>query len=196
MELISENDPVNTFLLNSTLMGIDFNDPLNVFFFYKISCKNPDITKCYIGKTINIKNRLANHKTKSKISESPLYVFIRNNGGFENFKFEILHKCLCNDATSIFIEYSLIKSYDDTFNIQTPYLGEKNDYNKNVCKQHYKIKVNCECGWEGSKMNYSKHIKTNKKHRQFCIDKFEKQLECVMVVHKGTTSKEFVCVEK
>jgi hypothetical protein len=196
MELVSELDPVNNFLLNANLMGVDFNDPLNVFFFYKISCKDPLVTKCYIGKTINIKNRMANHKTRSKISELPLYVFIRNNGGFENFKFEILHKCLCNETTSTFIEHSLIKSCDDTFNIKNPYMGEKSDYNKNACKEHYKIKVDCECGWTGSKMNHCKHVKTSKRHRDFCIKKFEKQLECVMMVQDGTKSHTFTYVSK
>lgn len=195
MELVSEIDPVNNFLLNANLMGVDLNDPLNVFFFYKISCKNPDVSKCYIGKTINIKSRIATHKTKSKISELPLYVFIRNNGGFENFKIEILHKCLCNEATSTFIEYSLIKSCD-TINIQTPFLGDKNNYNKNICKEHYKIKVDCECGWSGSKMNHCKHIKTSKKHREFCIKKFEKDLECIMIVKDGSNDNKYVYVNK
>lgn len=195
MELVSEIDPVNNFLLNANLMGVDLNDPLNVFFFYKISCKNPDVAKCYIGKTINIKSRIATHKTKSKISELPLYVFIRNNGGFENFKIEILHKCLCNEATSTFIEYSLIKSCD-TINIQTPFLGDKNNYNKNICKEHYKIKVDCECGWSGSKMNHCKHIKTSKKHREFCIKKFEKDLECIMIVKDGSNDNKYVYVNK
>lgn len=195
MELVSEIDPVNNFLLNANLMGVDLNDPLNVFFFYKISCKNPEVSKCYIGKTINIKNRIATHKTKSKISELPLYVFIRNNGGFENFKIEILHKCLCNEATSTFIEYSLIKSCD-TINIQTPFLGDKNNYNKNICKEHYKIKVDCECGWTGSKMNQCKHIKTSKKHREFCIKKFEKDLECIMIVKDGSNDNKYVYVNK
>jgi hypothetical protein len=183
MELVSELDG-------------GFVDPICLFFFYKISCKDASITKCYIGKTTNLKGRMSNHKTKSKISELPLYIFMRLNGGFENFNFEVLHKCLCTDSTSIFIEHSLIKSYDDTFNIQTPYLGEKGYYNRDKCKEHYKTRLNCDCGWEGSKMNYSKHIKTSKKHRDFCIDKFEKQLECIMVVHNGSTSKEIVCVEK
>jgi hypothetical protein len=184
MELITESDPVNSFLFSATSIGTDLNDPLCVYFFYKISCKNPSVTKCYIGKTTNIKTRIANHKTKSKISDYPLYVFIRNNGGFDNFKFEILHKCLCNEKLSIYIERSLIMSNDDVINYQIPYAGEKGHYNKNKCKEHYKIQRTCECGWVGSKMNQSKHVKTSAKHRQYCIEKFEKELE-TLVYHIG-----------
>lgn len=179
MELISEYDPINSFLFKATSMELE-HDPLSVFFFYKISCKDESITKCYIGKTTNIKSRVANHKTKSKISEQPLYVFIRMHGGFDNFNFQVLHKCLCNESTSIFIEKSLIKSFDDVINIQIPYLGEKGYYNRDKCREHYKIQQTCACGWNGSKMNYAKHVKTSAKHRAYCIEKFEKDLEKVV----------------
>lgn len=163
MELIAENDA-------------SFDDPLHLFFFYKISCKDKSITKCYVGKTINMKQRLANHKTKSKISELPLYVFIRTNGGYDNFDFDILHKCLCNEQTSLFIEKSLIKSFDYVLNIQLPYLGENGYYNRNKCREHYKVTTDCECGWSGSKMNLSKHIKTSNKHRKYVVAKLENQV--------------------
>ena len=45
-------------------------------------------------------------------------------------------------------------------------------------------------------MNYSKHVKTSKKHRDFCIEKFEKQVECVMMVQDGNKSHTFTYVTK
>jgi predicted GIY-YIG superfamily endonuclease len=150
------------------------------FFFYIITCKNESLNVCYVGKTKDYKNRVSNHKTNSKYSEVKLYKFIRENGTFDNFNIKIVHKCICDEKSSIYIELALIKQYKEQgyqmLNIQIPNDYLKQDYNKMKCEQHYAIKQVCKCGWNGSKMNYSKHVKTSKKHRQFCIAEFENQL--------------------
>ena len=45
---------------------------------------------CYIGKTKNINKRMVLHKFYSKTSPYKLYEYMRANGGYENFDFEIL----------------------------------------------------------------------------------------------------------
>lgn len=155
-------------------------EPSIPFYFYKIVCKNSNVNVCYIGKTRDYKNRVSTHKTNSKTSEIKLYQVIRENGGVENFNISIIHKCMCDEKSSIFIELSLIKMYKDKgfqmLNIQMPNNLPREEYNKLKCEEHYAIKQTCNCGWSGSKMNYSKHIKTSKKHREYCISEFEKQL--------------------
>lgn len=150
-------------------------DPMNMHWFYKIFCKDPSVTKSYIGRTTNIKGRIGCHKTKSKLSDQSLYSFIRENGGWDNFSVDVLHKCVCDDKTATFLEYSLIKMNTDTLNSQLPCITEKTVYNKEKCRQHYLVKKNCDCGWSGSKMDWSHHLKS-KKHRAFCIDRFENQI--------------------
>lgn len=156
-------------------------DTCYAYFFYKILCKDENIKACYIGKTRDYKNRVSTHKTNTKTSEIKLYQFIRDNGGFENFTISLIHKCMCDEKSSNYIEMSLIKLYRDKgfeiLNIQMPNNLPRAEYNKLKCSEHYSIIQKCECGWEGSKMNYSKHIKTSKKHREHCIKEFEKQLE-------------------
>ncbi len=49
-----------------------------------------DSNDCYIGKTRDITKRMVLHKFYSKTSPYKLYKFMRLNGGFENFDFEIL----------------------------------------------------------------------------------------------------------
>ena len=49
-----------------------------------------DSNDCYIGKTRDINKRMALHKFYSKTSPYKLYKFMRLNGGFNNFDFEIL----------------------------------------------------------------------------------------------------------
>jgi len=49
-----------------------------------------DSNDCYIGKTRDIPKRMALHKYYSKSSTYKLYEFMRTNGGYENFDYEIL----------------------------------------------------------------------------------------------------------
>ncbi len=57
----------------------------SIYNLYKINSND-----CEIGKTKNINKRMALHKYYSKSSQYKLYEFIRANGRFENFEFEIL----------------------------------------------------------------------------------------------------------
>jgi len=68
---------------------------------YKIICNDPDITDCYVGSTTNFKKRMANHKDaihnyKSRKHKYKLYEFIRNHGGWNNWRpIEIItHNCV------------------------------------------------------------------------------------------------------
>jgi hypothetical protein len=176
----------------------DSFDAVGPYFFYRITCKDSSINVCYIGKTKNFCSRTSVHKTQSKVSETKLYKFIRENGSFDNFDIKVIHKCICDDKSSIYIEISLIKQHKEQgyemLNIQIPNSYPKQEYNKMKCDAHYAIKKECPCGWSGSKMNYSKHIKTSKKHRDYCIKKFEEQIECVMIVQDGKQSTSYTLV--
>ena len=62
---------------------------------YKLKSNEPNITEFYIGSSVNIKARITKHKTDCNNPNTPaynykVYKFIRNNGGFENWEFEIL----------------------------------------------------------------------------------------------------------
>ena len=65
---------------------------------YKIYCKNNEIKDCYIGSTGNIKTRIQVHKYSCNNENSEKYnqykyVYIRENGGFDNWNYDILCKC-------------------------------------------------------------------------------------------------------
>ena len=62
---------------------------------YKLKCNDPNIKEFYIGSSVNMKQRIANHKSDCNNTNSigynfKVYKFIRNNGGFENWEFETL----------------------------------------------------------------------------------------------------------
>jgi hypothetical protein len=68
---------------------------------YKICCKDNTITECYVGHTTNFKQRKIEHKyaccnPNSKSYNIKVYEFIRNNGGFNNWKFVEIEKYPCN----------------------------------------------------------------------------------------------------
>jgi hypothetical protein len=63
---------------------------------YRVFCKDPSITDCYVGHTTkSIKSRMYHHEKTCCNSgylhhNKKLYKFMRLNGGFENFTYEIL----------------------------------------------------------------------------------------------------------
>jgi len=62
---------------------------------YKLTCKDETVNDCYIGSTINLISRLAKHKNNcvnknSKKHHLKIYQIIRENGGWHNWKCDVL----------------------------------------------------------------------------------------------------------
>jgi hypothetical protein len=65
---------------------------------YKICCKDPLITDCYIGKTTNLQNRKQAHKAACiKQSDFKVYQYINANGGWSNWEMIEVEKCKCTN---------------------------------------------------------------------------------------------------
>ena len=83
---------------------------------YKITCKNPDVIDTYVGHTIDFVKRCYAHKNASAHDENKLklYETIRANGGWNNWKMEIIHYFSCNNANEARIKeqeyYELLKA--------------------------------------------------------------------------------------
>ena len=70
---------------------------------YKIVCKDPIITDCYVGHTTDFVKRKSLHKSdcnneKSKKYNYYVYQFIRDNGGWDNWDMIQIEKACCNDS--------------------------------------------------------------------------------------------------
>ena len=79
-------------------VDIDYTNTL----FYKISCKDTNITDVYIGHTTNFVQRKSGHKQgcnnpKSSNYACKLYTVIRQNGGWDNWRMDIIAYHECND---------------------------------------------------------------------------------------------------
>lgn len=69
---------------------------------YKITCKNPEITDKYVGHTIDFSKRKYAHMNNTNSERSPcynlkLYKFIRDNGGWDNWKMDIVNFYNCTN---------------------------------------------------------------------------------------------------
>lgn len=68
------------------------------YFIYKISCKNTSVQDCYVGHTKNFSNRKKVHKCYcNKGLTYPVYNFIRENGGWQNWDMEIIEIVNCEN---------------------------------------------------------------------------------------------------
>lgn len=93
---------------------------------YKI--ENQINKKCYVGQSINIERRWAEHQRDIKNLDYPLYLSI-NKYGLENFKFEIVEECSQDELNQKEIYW--IKEYNSYFNGYNQTLGG-NQYSHNV----------------------------------------------------------------
>jgi len=173
---------------------------------YQITCNDPNITDTYIGSTTDYKTRIRRHKNscnneKDNNYNCKVYQFIRENGGFDNFTFNILEECNCenkndlqkkeryyiqllksnlnnNIPTRTQQEYELenrdkILEYQKQYNLDN--IEKYKQYyinNKNKILEYQKQKIICNiCNSEVCRSSLSRHKKS-----LYCL-KFQKLIE-------------------
>ena len=156
---------------------------------YKIYCKDAAITECYVGSTCNFMSRKSKHKyscnnKNTKDYTYPVYNFIRENGGWENFEMVELIKYPCNTKRELEIkETEYLELHGGTLNKCIPSRSkaeyyqatkEQNKEEKNKkSREHYgnnrekqREKFNCNCGSIIRKGDKARHLKSIK-HKQY-----------------------------
>ena len=92
---------------------------------YRFYCIDPKIKDDYIGHSVNFHMRKIKHKnccnnnknSSKKEYHTKVYTFIRENGGFDNWKFEILEYADLNDKDEAeTLEGDYIEIFDPTLN--------------------------------------------------------------------------------
>ena len=73
---------------------------------YKLCCKDVNITNIYVGSTTNFRTRKNAHKGNcnretNKSYNAYVYVFIRENGGWDNWDMIEIEKTNCDDANEL-----------------------------------------------------------------------------------------------
>jgi predicted GIY-YIG superfamily endonuclease len=113
---------------------------------YKLKSKNPNITEFYIGSSCDMKQRITNHKNNCNNSIIPaynfkVYEFIRNNGNFDNFEFEILLEVQVKSKKQLKNRYEAkyIIDFKPELNMKIPttYDDETVEYDEEFYKPSY-----------------------------------------------------------
>ena len=73
---------------------------------YKISCRDKSITEIYIGSTTNFTKRKHEHKSicnniNTKDYNNQKYIFIRENGGWNNWEMIEIEKVQCHSKRDL-----------------------------------------------------------------------------------------------
>jgi len=88
---------------------------------YKITCKDNDNTDFYIGSSTNWEVRKKFHKYHSKNSfDRPLYRWINNNGGIENFNLQPIAWFKCDKEELREHEEMFFNTLNPTINVYHP----------------------------------------------------------------------------
>ena len=148
---------------------------------YKLCCKDTSITDIYIGSTTNFNRRKQEHKHKcnkptSKLYNSKVYTFIREQGGFENWDIILIENVKVETKRELEKEerrvmdelkpsLNSIKSFLDVEERRIKRNQISSKYNIKT-QDKYKQKFNCDCGGKYTYKSSSIHNKT-KKHLDF-----------------------------
>jgi hypothetical protein len=149
--------------------------------FYRIYSKNPSITECYIGSTEDFNDRKLNHKSYCNNTGNPhynykLYQYIRSNGGFDQFEFEIIDRIIFSEIDRLLHENKLMDLYGSSLNTRraiipkeelkeyrTEYDRRRYETHKEEINNKRRTKMVCEvCGGRYALGDISKHFKTKK----------------------------------
>ena len=116
---------------------------------YRIKCLDASIKESYIGSTVNFKKRMSSHKRtchneNNKNYNQPLYKFIRENGGFEDWTMTIIDSLTTTDKNEVEkCERNYIEQQEFRLNKQLPlrtrkeYRLDHKEYNVEYMKQYH-----------------------------------------------------------
>jgi len=110
--------------------------------YYKLKHASDETKLCYIGSTDNIERRISSHKATYNMQKKQLklYNYIRSNGGFDAWTFEILEQEEIGgyEYKRYEKEAMYIKQYDANLNTQMPiktYDYDPTDSRRQICGQ-------------------------------------------------------------
>ena len=144
---------------------------------YKISCKDVSITDLYVGHTTDFTKRRKSHRhaCDDPKANAKLYTFIREHGGWQNWKIEIVNFFNCSDLTEARQkEQEYFTSLGATLNSIEPFPSANVivEEQPTVCLETVSGKFNCEsCHFTCDKLSeWSRHI-ARRKHLSAALEK-------------------------
>jgi hypothetical protein len=165
---------------------------MTIYTIYQIVCKDSNVIESYVGSTVNLKNRIYKHKTNCTNSNSEkyntkIYQFIRENGGFNNWKFNILETIECVDEyDSYVIEQTYINDLKSELNSQSAFTGlTKKEYHQKYYKEYNK---------KYRQENKEKISEQTKKYRQENKEKINEKNKKYRVLNNDKINEKYCCL--
>ena len=124
-----------------------------------------DSNDCYIGKTRNIIKRMALHKYYSKSSTYKLYEFMRANGGFENFTYEILETNIPEEQ-GVYKERYYFDIYQPSLNSNVPNRSQQESKLYYRTKNRLQIIENVRQWQKDNRERFNKYQKEYKQNKK------------------------------
>lgn len=128
---------------NIYILNRKYQSKFNKYVVYQIKCKDTNVREVYIGSTFNLNQRVMKHRTRCLNQNDPayntfLYQFIRQNGGFDNFVFNVLEEFEDKQKMKIAERHHIDKN-NLNLNSHLPLRDAKEWYNDNKdhCKDWY-----------------------------------------------------------
>ena len=164
---------------------------------YKIVCKDLNIKKCYYGSTTDLRNRKYGHKYScNNVNDikhnCPIYKYIRDNGGWDNWNIILIKKYPCNSKLELEREERRCMEKDHNrlnnnlpTQTQKEYHKQYNIDNRDKLKKYYKqyLIVNADKKKQWDKQYYIDNADKIKQRKQTLIT-----CECGCVITKGAKS--------
>lgn len=92
-----------------------------LIYFYRLYCLDKGVEECYVGSTEDIKERMKCHKRGCVGINFKVYKYIRSNGGWSNWSYEILEIVDCeNEDIKDDAEAFWILMMDASLNVSIP----------------------------------------------------------------------------
>ena len=141
---------------------------------YYIYClHNENLPEYYVGHTVNLYDRNKLHRWATNIYGSKVYKYIKDNGGYNNFKMEVLDEIYCLEIEARQYEKFYKNLLGATLNTQEPGRTRKEyrDLNNPIYYENNKEQILeqkkerrhlCVCGANVRKNGQQKHFRTEK----------------------------------
>jgi hypothetical protein len=149
--------------------------------FYRLVCRDPTITECYVGSTTNETHRRNTHKNACtnqniKAHNYFVYKFIREHGSWDNWELIVIEKRPVNNKFECRIrERFFVEQYKAKLNKQIPsrtqaeyYVDHREELTQRAVawglanEAHLKTKNTCACGGCYTTHVKSRHMKSKR----------------------------------
>ena len=168
--------------------------------FYKIVCKDLNISDCYVGHTTDFTKRKSYHRLaclneSNKYYHLPLYKFIRENGSWENWEMILISEKPCENslqARSIEREYyeELKSSLNDRIPVRTT--EEKKQLSKEYHLKYSEYFKQRQKEWsKANKLKLQKQLKDWNTNNEEHVKDYRKNYYCRIKAKSNEQSKKY-----